>query len=44
MICAMDEFTTGPAEMAGLADSRNKKQSEWRPLQQHVALTLQSLH
>lgn len=46
MICAMEEFSTGPAEMVGLADSRNqkKKQSEWCPLQQHAALTLQSLH
>lgn len=25
MICAMEEFSIGPAEMAGLADSRKKK-------------------
>lgn len=26
MICAMDEFTLGPAEMIGLADSKTKNQ------------------
>lgn len=44
MICAMDEFTLGPAETIGLADSKTKPESEGCPIQQHVALTLRRLH